>query len=118
MIGSVLAIVLMLAYIGAFQGSLKGSAQLLVAIGSVAIILTYLEVASQRRIVALHIAMSAALIVGFLLVTVGILEATGSPVVGLLGVLFGFLWMNTRISLSNWRHALLCGKCPEACKSY
>lgn len=117
-IGSVLAIALMLAYVFAFQGSLKGPAQLLVAIGSAVIMLAYLEVAYQRRIVALHIAMSAAFIVGFFLVTVGITEATGSPIVGLLGVLFGFLWMNTRINLSNWRHAMLCGKCPEPCKSY
>ena len=118
MIGSILGIVLMTVYIVVVHSSLKGSAQLLVSIGSVAIVLTYLEVAYPKRNVTLHVTLSAFLIMGFLLVAVGMLEATGSPIVGLLGVLLGFLWTNTRISLSNWRHALLCRKCGETCKSY
>jgi len=117
MLGSILAMILMATYIGISQYDPKGSAQSLTFLGSIAILLVYLEVASSRHRV-LHIVSNAALMIGLLLVTIGMLEATGSMMVGLLGVLFGFLWMNTRISLSGWRHALLCRKCGEVCKGY
>jgi len=55
---------------------------------------------------------------GFLLVAVGLLEATGNAGYGLAGVLISFLWLDTRIRLSRRRHIRICRSCGEACKSY
>jgi hypothetical protein len=56
--------------------------------------------------------------VGFFLVAVGLLEATGDAAYGLAGVLISFLWLDTRIRLSRRRHIEICSSCGKACKSY
>lgn len=56
--------------------------------------------------------------VGFFLVAVGLLEATGNAAYGLMGVVICFLWLDTRIRLSRRRHIRICSSCDEACKSY
>jgi len=55
---------------------------------------------------------------GFFLVAVGLLEATGNVAYGLAGVLISLLWLDTRIRLSRRRHIRICNSCGEACKSY
>jgi hypothetical protein len=61
---------------------------------------------------------NAILPVGFVLVTVGAAESTGKVAIGLLAVLISFLWLETRIHISDWKHAEICRKCGRECRSY
>ncbi len=117
-IGSILALFLMATYIIAAQSGMRSWGQSLLLLGSLTIVLAYAEAAYPKRNVALHVFLSAILIVGFLSITIGMLESSGNAIIGLMGILFSFLWMNTRISISHWRHALLCAQCGQPCKSY
>jgi hypothetical protein len=46
------------------------------------------------------------------------LQHTGQAVYGLFALLLGYLWTDTRIKLSEKRHARLCSICIESCKCY
>ena len=61
---------------------------------------------------------SMALIMGFLFIVLGIFELTSGIIYGLFGIIISFLWLDTRIQLSYWRHSELCNNCPEMCKAY
>ncbi len=58
------------------------------------------------------------LVLGFALVSIGLLETTGELAWGLIGVVLSVLWMDTRIQLSRWNHAAVCAVCPEGCVAY
>ena len=58
------------------------------------------------------------LIIGFLLIIIGIFQVTGDIIYSLIGVIISFLWLDTRIQLSYWRHTKLCNSCQETCKAY
>ncbi len=62
--------------------------------------------------------LNALLVVGFALVSIGLLEATGELAWALVGVVLSVLWMDTRIQLSRWNHAAVCALCPEGCVAY
>lgn len=116
LIGSILAIILTFYYIVFIHENLGDSAQILVSIGSLTIFLVYLEIMLSKRNTLLHITSNALMMIGFLFIIIGMLESTGNEVVGLLGILFAFLWMDTRVRISKWHHALLCSRCSEVCK--
>lgn len=61
---------------------------------------------------------SMTLIIGFLFVVLGIFELTGGIIYGLIGIIISFLWLDTRIQLSYWRHSELCNNCKKMCKAY
>ena len=61
---------------------------------------------------------SIALIIGFLFVVLGIFELTGEIIYGLIGIIISFLWLDTRIQLSYFRHSELCNNCQKICKAY
>ncbi len=65
-----------------------------------------------------NMTLNALMVLGFAFVSIGLLEATGDWLWGLVGVVFSVLWMDTRIQLSRWNHAASCTVCPEACKAY
>jgi hypothetical protein len=62
--------------------------------------------------------LNALMMVGFALVSAGLLESTGELTWGLVGVIVSTLWMDTRIQVSRWNHAAVCAVCPEACVAY
>jgi len=65
-----------------------------------------------------HILTNVLLPVGFLLMTVGVTEATGDGALGLVAVLISVLFMDTRISISRWKHEEICRRCGRGCKAY
>jgi len=65
-----------------------------------------------------NMALNGLMVMGFAFVSIGMLEATGDWLWGLVGVVFSVLWMDTRIQLSRWNHAATCTVCPEACAAY
>lgn len=62
--------------------------------------------------------LNALMVLGFALMAIGLLEATGQLAWGLVGVVLAILWMDTRIQLSRWNHAAVCAVCPERCVAY
>ena len=65
-----------------------------------------------------HMIMNLIMVVGFLLVVIGTLETTGEPYFGIVAIIFCFLWLDTRIQLSNYHHQRICTDCKEECKAY
>lgn len=118
MIGAVVSIVLMTAYLLS-HAPLASSMQIaLFVLGFGAVAVAYVETVIVKRNSVVHVAVNALMITGMSLMVVGITEATGHVSLGLLVVAFSFLCTDTRIQLSSWRHALICRKCPESCKMY
>jgi hypothetical protein len=62
--------------------------------------------------------LNALMMVGFTMVSVGLLETTGELTWGLVGVVNSALWMDSRIQVSRWNHAALCAACQKECVAY
>jgi hypothetical protein len=70
------------------------------------------------RPAAAHAALDALMVVGAFMAALGTLWSTRSLGYGLLAVLVAVMWVDTRVTLSAWRHVDTCGRCPEDCKAY
>lgn len=86
--------------------------------GMILIALNYIETVIPTRNTILHLFSNIFLVIGFFFVVVGIFQSTGSMIYGIFGVLIAFLWLDTRIQLSGWRHTRICKDCGETCKVY
>ena len=117
-VGSIVAVVLAVFYLAFSPGIPVETARALIGVGLVILAVNYIGIASPSRKAASHAFSNAALVVGFLLVTVSVLELTSSLAYGLLAVVLSFLWLDTRIRLSGWRHSQTCEECVELCKAY
>ncbi len=87
------------------------------SLGLLMILIPYLEILRGHRR-NLHILANSLLAPGFALIVLTITQHTDSLVFGLFALLLCFLWMETRIQLSHWRHVQLCAACSEPCKNY
>lgn len=87
-------------------------------VGLLIIAVAYAEMFLRRRQPLLHIAINSLLGLGFALIVIVTLEHTGQGIYGLFALLLCFLWMDTRIQFSHWRHHQLCVACNEPCKIY
>lgn len=116
-LGSILAMILMLIYIpGSWEASY--SALMVIMIAGLSLVgLSILETAFYAGRTA-HMVMNSLLVIGFFLVVVGVYQLTGSPLYGLLAIVISFLWLETRVQISNWKHAEICGECSESCKAF
>lgn len=116
--GAAISVVLMMFYLASDPDIARGNQSILLAFGFGTISIAYVEAALEGRNPVVHLVVNSLMVVGLFLLVAGMLEATETAVFGLLAVMFSFLWMDTRIELSMWRHSLLCAKCPESCKMY
>jgi len=117
-IGALLAVIMTICYVALVRKGIGDVAQKMVLIGSMTILLAFMETALPRRSSVAHVVSNALIIIGLFLTAFGLLEATGNQIVGFLGILFGYLWMDTRVRLSAWRHSLVCNRCGRSCKMY
>lgn len=116
--GSATSLVLMGLYLALPVAWPAGVLQVALLLGLGLVGVKYLEAALPRGSLAARLGSNALFVVGFLLVVVGAMELSGSPVVGFLAVFVSFLFVDTRIQLSRWRHVKTCGDCREGCKVY
>ena len=86
--------------------------------GMFLIALNYIETVIPTRKTLLHLISNIFLVIGFFFVVIGIFQSAGSVIYGIFGILMSFLWLDTRIRLSSWRHARICEDCGETCKVY
>jgi len=118
LLGSVVSIVGAASYM--FLSLNESRAVLLTILGAGLFIvsLCLVEIRIPAREKSVHLMSNMFLVAGFLLVVTSVLELTGDALFGLVAVVLSFLWLDTRIQMSGWRHSEICGSCPETCKAY
>ncbi len=117
-LGSFISIFLMIIYLIFFIDIPRVVLLIFIIVGMGFIALNYVEIGVLKRGAFTHIISNSFLVVGFFLVIVGVFQLTGNVIYGILALIITFLWLDTRIQLSNWRHAVICRNCNETCKAY
>jgi hypothetical protein len=115
-IGCFISILLMIFYVIVSNEQFSLHLNFLVIIGLFFISISYLEIVLPLRNAIFHIFSSILLIVSFFIITISIFELTGDKIYGMISILFSFLWLDTRVRLSIWRHSQICNNCDEICK--
>ena len=117
-IGAIISIILAIIYIVTIRKEPISGFYYVVFIGLIIIGLTYAEIMLPLRHAIVHVISNIFLVLSFLLITVSIFEITGNKIYGTISVIISFLWLDTRIQLSNWKHTMICEHCNETCKMY
>ena len=112
---SIVAIVIIIFFIDSFQISLLYGFFIL---GFLILAVVYSEIVVSVRYAIVHVISNSMLVVSFLFFTLGVFHITGNTVYGVMVILFSFLWLDTRIQLSNYSHKRICQLCTENCKMY
>lgn len=116
-IGSFVALLGMIAYLlGPALPPAYGL--LLVTCGLALVAIDLIETVTRSRSGAIHVLANVLLVVGFLLIVIGVPAATGDGATGLMAVVAAFLFMDTRVQLSDWKHAKICNTCAQGCRSF
>ncbi len=116
--GSVTAILFAVLYVAVPMESMRGILITLMFFGMVLVALSYLDIAFSFGNAWTHLVVNFLLVFGFYLVVISIHQLSGSIAFGLVSIIISFLWLDTRIQLSSWRHAETCKKCGEMCRIY
>ncbi|UCF13495.1 MAG: hypothetical protein JSW06_04350 [Thermoplasmatales archaeon] len=117
-IGSIISIFFMMIYLIIASNNSLTTFHFFIILGFIIIGIIYIEIMFPIRHAVIHVISNIFLVIGFLLITIGIFEITGNIIYGVASILLSFLWLDTRIQLSNWHHGLICGNCTEPCKVY
>ncbi len=117
-IGSIISIVLTIIYMVIIREKTATGFCYVVFLGLIIIGFAYVEIMLPIRHAVVHVISNIFLVLSFFLVTISIFEITGNKIYGMLGVIISFLFLDTRIQLSNWQHARICESCSETCKVY
>jgi hypothetical protein len=117
LLGSVIALILMATYL-LTPGLEAEEAILTLFFGVGMVALSLLEIGVDRGAPWSHVLANILLVLGFFFVTVGVLDSTGSIAYGLIAILVCYLWLDTRIQLSDYRHAKTCDSCGQNCGFY
>lgn len=117
-IGSIISVFLILIYLAFTGGKNLTLYYLLVFLGLIMIAFNFVEIMFPVRRRLFHIFSNVFIVVGFLFIVIGVFEITGSKTYAIIGIIFSFLWLFTRIQLSHRRHFLICSICKEKCKMY
>ena len=117
-IGSIVSIILMIFFLIFAPKLPLNSYYISTLIGFVVIIACFIEIISLNRKKIVHIILNVLLIMSFFLVSISVLEITNNLLFSLVTIIFCFLWLDTRIQLSTWKHGQICLKCEKKCKMY
>lgn len=117
-LGSVISILLMSGYIVFPIEIQKIHLYDLIILGMLLIVLNFVEIIIPATTAYFHLISNIFLVISFFLIILGILHLTGNMIFGLLAVLISYLWLDTRVQLSDWRHSQVCQNCIESCKVY
>ncbi len=117
-IGFVASILFMLMYLTIDIQFPKIVSFLILTAGLCILGVIFLENLLMRKHLLFHVLSNSALPICFFLITISTTELTGEFVDGFFTIVLCFLWIDTRIRLSKWRHGLSCTHCPNTCKMY
>jgi hypothetical protein len=87
-------------------------------LGLLIIPIVYGEIIYRSKHTIVHVFLNSLLPLSFFIITVAVGEITGKFIYACLTILLCFLWLDTRIQLSKWRHGFLCSNCIESCKMF
>ncbi len=116
-IGSALGLASVPGYLLINAGS-AGLAAMVAIAGFSLVAVAIIETAVVHRSAKVHVVANAVLVLGFAAVVYGTTDLSSSLYVGLLAVLLCYLWLDTRIKISETRHARICAACTQDCKAY
>jgi uncharacterized membrane protein len=117
-IGCIISIILIIFYNSFFVKISPEIYFYLIIMGMIIIGFVFIEIISNKRNEFIHIISNSLFIISFLIIIIGITEITGNKIYGIIGIILSFLWLDTRIQLSNWHHSKICSKCYNSCKMY
>ncbi|MDD1747005.1 MAG: hypothetical protein LUQ16_04510 [Methanomassiliicoccales archaeon] len=117
LIGSLLSLMLAVVYL-LTPGLEAMIAFLTLSFGIGLVALCLIEIGLDRGAPWSHVVANVLLVLGFFLVTIGVLDATGTLAYGLVAIIVCYLWLDTRIQLSDYRHAGTCYSCGRGCGYY
>jgi len=118
LVGSVISIFFMILYAISSPGFSRLLYEAFLLIGLVLIVVIFFETIVKNRNSTVHVLFNILLILGFFFITMGVSELTGKGLYGVFTVLLCTVWLNTRVTLSTWRHRSTCSCCNESCKMY
>jgi uncharacterized membrane protein len=117
-IGCLISIILMIIYVS-FSFSLSSDFFLFLTIlGFLIIGFVFVEIMINNRKTLIHIISNSLFVIGFLIIVISLIEITGDKIFGIISIIFSFLWLDTRIQLSNFNHSIICKNCNKTCKMY
>jgi magnesium-transporting ATPase (P-type) len=90
----------------------------LVVLGMCVVSICMAEVTWHPAAPRLHVLSNLFLMIGFLVVIIGVTSSNTDVMLSLLAILICFLWLDTRIQISDWKHAKACGTCDRSCRAY
>lgn len=117
-IGCIISILLIPLYLFVITDIKPSNVTLLFFIGLFIVSLSFLNTMISYRSSVKHVLTNSFLGLGFLFITIAILEATGKVSFALMTILFSFLWLDARIQLSSLHHQTICATCIKNCKRY
>lgn len=117
-LGSFISIFLMIIYLIFFNDIPRVALLIFIIVGMGFIAINYVEIVLPKRTALAHVLSNGLLVIGFFFIIRGVFHLTGNLIYGILALIITFLWLDTRIQLSNWRHAKTCRNCSETCKAY
>jgi len=117
-IGSIISIFLTIIYMAITREKVATGLHHIVFLGLIIIGLACIEIMLPIRHAVVHVISNIFLVLSFFIVTISIFQITGDKTYGILSVIISFLFLDTRIQLSNRQHARICEICSETCKMY
>jgi len=117
-LGCILSIFLMVIYIQIDINLSVNIFHFLIIFGLIMIGFVFVEIMRVKRNTFIHIISNSLLVISCLIIAISITEITSNKIYGLISIIFSFLWLDTRIQLSNYHHTLICNNCVNSCKMY
>lgn len=116
-LGSIISIILICIYLFS-QVNYSVFYYLFLIFGLIFVFQIYLEIMVIIRNRIIHMLSNVLHVIGFFLITISIFELTSSIIYTSISILLSFLFLDTRIQISLYKHCLICKKCKEECKMY
>jgi hypothetical protein len=118
LVGSVVAILMMAVYL-VLQPEWPPELWQILAIAGLAplvygLVFTMLETRWRH----LHVVVNSTFVLGIFVVAISTMELSGRWEFGFITVVLSFLWIESRVIVSQVVHREVCAQCPEECKAY
>ena len=118
LMGCIISILLVFLYIVIAEWVASNMFFILFLLGLILIVFNFIEIMFPIRQKNIHIFSNILIIIGFLMIYISVFEITGSITFAILGLIMSFLWLDTRVQLSCYRHTTICSNCKKNCKMY
>lgn len=116
-IGFALSIIITFIYLLSENIFISNVKFLIFYIGLILLIIVFVEISTITKPI-LHIFSNIFFIIAMLLIFLAILEITKDKTYGFISIMISFIFVETRINLSKFKHVRTCKNCIKDCKMY